>query len=93
MKDLKKTIVSLYMKHKENSEDWEQDYFNALDDELETENIQVSAKMFYDDDDTIEEIVEDITSKVKGQKVIDAASFYDEENVTSVVVLLLEKIK
>lgn len=93
MKDLKKTIESLYLKHKDNSDYWEQYFFNALDDELETENVQVSAKMFYDDDDTIEEIVEDITSEVKGQKVIDAASFYDEENVTSVVVLLLEKIK
>ena len=79
------------IKHKHEHDDWEQQYFDTLNAELDTDTTQVLAEMFYWDDDTTGEIAQGVLDMLDGKKLLRYDCFDDEENETTIVVAIVEK--
>lgn len=79
------------IKYRHESDDWEQEYFDALTVKYDTDKVQVLAEMFYWDDDTTGEIAHGILEMLKGKKLLDFDCFDDEENETTIVVARITK--
>lgn len=92
-KDFVEFVHSKYfaIKHKHGHDDWEQQYFDTLNAELDTDITQVLAEMFYWDDDTTGEIAQGVLDMLDGKKLLRYDCFDDEENETTIVVAIVEK--
>lgn len=83
--ELKKIVESTYYETQEDFgkgtiEDWEQVFFNKLDEQLETATEKVITHLFYAYDDTIAEVVENILYDLSNETLLQSYSFepYDE---------------
>lgn len=72
-------------------EDWEQMFFDALDEKLETDTEKVIAHIYYHDDDTIDETAQGILNALLEKKLLQATCFYDAFQDATVVVCMVEK--
>lgn len=81
-KDFVDIVSDTYNKIEENFEnniigveDWEQMFFDALDEKLETDTEKVIAHIYYHDDDTIDETAQGILNALLGKKTITGDLF------------------
>ena len=79
------------IKEKYGDDDWEQIYFDTLDDKFGTDKHEVVAHMYYWDNDTIGEVAQGILEAVENKKLLEFDCFDDEWNSTTVVVGIVEK--
>lgn len=83
--ELKKIVESTYYETQEDFEkgtieDWEQVFFNKLDEQLETATEKVITHLFYADDDTMAEVVKNILYDLSNETLLQSYSFepYDD---------------
>lgn len=72
-------------------EDWEQVFFNRLDDQLETDTEKVIAHLFYADDDTMAEVVENILWDLSQETLLQSFSFEPYDNMVVMVCIVAKK--
>lgn len=92
-KDFVEFVQSKYfaIKHRHADDDWEQEYFDALDAEFDTDNTEVVAHLYYWDNDTMGEVAQGILEALNEKKLLRFDCFDDDENETTVVVGIVEK--
>ena len=69
-------------------EDWEQVFFDRLDDQLETDTEKVITHLFYTDDDTISEVVEHILGDLSQETLLQSFSFEPYDDVVVMVCIV-----
>ena len=69
-------------------EDWEQVFFNRLDDQLETDTEKVITHLFYADDDTMAEVVENILCDLSQETLLQSFSFEPYDDVVVMVCIV-----
>jgi hypothetical protein len=72
-------------------EDWEQVFFNRLDDQLETDTEKVITHLFYAYDDTIAEVVENILFDLSQETLLQSFSFEPYDDMVIMVCIVAKK--
>ena len=80
-------------KHRHQTDDWEQEYFDAMSVRYDTEEEKCLIHLFYWDDDRIGSVAQDILDTLEDKKLVLSNCFDDEENETTVVAMIIEKQK
>lgn len=94
--ELAKITSELYFKWRDNYyeehglEDWEQAFFDEMDDKCNTATEHVSIHLFYWDDDTKTEIIESLLNELQNEKMVAHTVLEDSDNSTTVAVMLLQ---
>lgn len=94
--ELAKTTSELYFKWRDNyyeeygEEDWEQAFFDEMDDKCNSATEHVSIHLFYWDDDTKTEIVESLLNELQNETMVAHTVVEDADNSTTVAVMLLK---
>ena len=70
-------------------DDWEQVWFNKLEDKLDTDSEKVIASIFYSDE-TITDVVQCILNDLSQETVLQSVCF-DADSETTVVVCMVTK--
>lgn len=70
-------------------DDWEQVFFDKLDDQLETDTEKVITHLFYADDDSIADVVSGILDDLSQETLLQ--SFYFEPDGDTVVMVCIVK--
>lgn len=94
-KDFVHFVEESYFKRQkdfENGEidDWEQVWFNQLDDKLNTDTEKNIAHIFYADDDSIGDVAQGILDDLSQETLLRAVCF-DPDGDTTVVVCMVSK--
>ena len=92
-KQLAKTVNDTYHETQEDFnngliEDWEQVFFNRLDNQLETDTEKVITHLFYADDDTISEVVEYILDDLSQETLLQSFSFEPYDGMVVMVCIV-----
>ena len=78
-------------KHKHQTDDWEQEYFDAMSARYDTDTEQCLIHLFYPDDDTIGSTAQGILDDLTGKTLLYATCFDDYESDTTVAVYITTK--
>lgn len=78
-------------KHKHQTDDWEQEYFNAMEAKYTTAEGQCIIHLYYHDDDTIPEVAQYMIEDLTGKTLIMATSFDDYDSDTTVVAMIAKQ--
>lgn len=94
--ELKKIVENTYYETQEEFEngaieDWEQVFFNKLDEQLETATEKVIAHLFYADDDTMAEVVENILFDLSQETLLQSFSFEPYDDMVVMVCIVAKK--
>ena len=94
MADFYRDSEALYYKYKEKhaDDDWEQEYFDAMDVRYSTEE-ECLIHFYYWDDDNISETLQGIFKAIDGKRVILSHVFDDDYNQTTIVTAIVDKQK
>lgn len=78
-------------KHKHQTDDWEQEYFDAMWVLYDNKNEHCMIHLYYWDDETIGSATQSMLDDFTGKKILYSTSFDDEDLETTVVVAIVEK--
>ena len=83
----------LYFKHRDRhqTDDWEQEYFDAMSVRYDSDHEQCLIHLYYWDDDTIGEVAQQVLESLVGKKLLYETCFDDDENSTTIVATIVEK--
>lgn len=89
-KDFIKTVKDIYYEKQQMFddhliEDWEQEFFNALDDKFNNDKEEVFACIYYGDDDSITDVADGILNCLQDRRLL--RSYIWEEYDTCVIVV------
>lgn len=89
-KDFVKTVKDIYYEKQQMFddhliEDWEQEFFNALDDKLDNDKEEVFAHIYYGDDDSLSDVADGILNSLQDRRLLRA--YVWEEYDTCVIVV------
>lgn len=92
--ELAKIVQDAYFETRDDFEnnkidDWEQVFFDKLDDRLETDTEKVITHLFYADDDSIADVVDGILYDLSQETLLQ--SFYFEPDGDTVVMVCIVK--
>lgn len=92
-KQLAKIVKDTYYETQEDLnnhliEDWEQVFFNRLDDQLTTDTEKVITNLFYTYDDTISEVVEHILYDLSQETLLQSFSFEPYDDIVVMVCIV-----
>lgn len=73
------------------TDDWEQAFFNAVDDEFTTDKQEPIAHIFYHDDDQYGEVAQGILDDLMGRTLYRAVCFDDESQDSTIYVAITSK--
>lgn len=88
-----KDATDLYWKYRDDlpDEDWEQRYFDAMEDRYTTPDYDCRICLFYADEDGIGDVAQGLLDDLSGKTLIQAACFDDEYRDTTIVVMLTKR--
>ena len=87
-----KTFEDIHSKFENNEiEDWEQVYFDTLEQELGNENEIVYVHLFYPGEDSITDVADGVLNGVLGKKVLQAVVFEPYSDITVCVIITSKK--
>lgn len=93
-KDFNGIAIDTYFAMQGKTPDWEQDYFNKMEEEFNTKTCQTLCHIFYWDDDTIGDTAEGVLEDLEGEKLIKFTCFDDDVyQCATIVVAIVEKHK
>lgn len=72
-------------------DDWEQEFFNAIDDKYTTDEQEPMAHIFYHDDDQYGEVAQGILDDLMGRTLYRAVCFDDESQDSTIYVAIISK--
>ena len=95
MADFYRDSQDLYYKykHRHQTDDWEQEYFDAMSVRYDTEEEMCLIHLYYWDDEDIGSVAQSILDDLQDKQLVLSNCFDDEENSTTVVVTIVEKNK
>lgn len=89
-----KTFEDIHSKFENNEiEDWEQVYFDTLEQELGNENEIVYVHLFYPGEDSITDVADGVLNGVLGKKVLQAVVFEPYSDITVCVIITKKELK
>ena len=79
-----------YKKHHQ-TDDWEQEYFDAMSMRYDTDTELCLIHLFYADDESIGSVAQGVLDDLIGRTLLRATCFDDEESDTTVVVCMVAR--
>ena len=93
MSNFEEDARDLYFKkkYKHDTDDWEQEYFDAMEVKYDTDTEFCGIHLYYWDDEDMTEMAKHILDDLMGRALLKGTVIEDEENQTTVVVTLSKK--
>lgn len=84
---------TLYDKYRDNhpDEDWEQMFFDAMEDKYNNAHQMCLIHLYYADDDGLSEVASGILNDLVGEELLMAAVLEDESRDTTIAVMLIKR--
>lgn len=86
--------TDLYWKYRDDcpEDDWEQKYFDAMEDRYTTPDYDCNIHLFYADDEGIGEVAQGLLDDLLGKTLVHATCFNDEYRDTTIAVMLTKRM-
>lgn len=78
-------------KHKHQTDDWEQEYFDIMEAKYNTDKARCIIHLYYHDTDSIGDVAQFIIEDLTGKTLIMATSFDDYDSDTTVVAMITKQ--